>query len=337
MHRLLQTRLTRRQAAALGVGLGVTALAPIGRGRPAAAAAANLTLVAYSTPREAYEALIPLFQQTPAGKDVQIQTSYGASGDQSRAVESGLPADVVAFSLAPDVTRLVEAELVAADWANDSFKGMVTDSVVVIGVRPGNPKGVTGWDDLIKDGVEVITPNPLTSGGARWNIMAAWGAQIKAGKTEDEAIAWLGDLFEHVPVQDKSARESLQTFIGGKGDVIISYENEAITAKANGEQLDWIVPDATILIENPIAVTTESQAPEQAKAFVDFLRTAPAQAVFAEKGYRPVLKEVTATPTAGAFPTPAQLFTIDDFGGWPEVTKKFFDPDNGIVAKVQQG
>ncbi|HET7094373.1 MAG TPA: extracellular solute-binding protein, partial [Thermomicrobiales bacterium] len=245
-------------------------------------------------------------------------------------------ADVVAFSLAPDIARLVAANLVADDWADDPFKGMVTDSVVVLGVRPGNPKGITGWDDLVKDGVEVIAPNPLTSGGARWNIMAAWGAQMQAGKTEDEAAAWLGELFTHVPVQDKSARESLQTFVGGKGDVIISYENEAITAKANGEQLDWIVPDATILIESPIAVTTESQAPEQAKAFVDFLRTAPAQAVFAEKGYRPVLNEVTATPTVGAFPTPAHLFTIDDFGGWPEVTKKFFDPDNGIVAKVQQ-
>ncbi|HEU5433866.1 MAG TPA: sulfate ABC transporter substrate-binding protein [Thermomicrobiales bacterium] len=335
MRRLLQTRLNRRQAAALAASLSLTTLTPLGRARPAAAAA-NLTLVAYSTPREAYDALIPLFQQTPAGKDVQFQTSYGASGDQSRAVAAGLPADVVAFSLAPDITRLVDAKLVADDWANDPFKGMVTDSVVVLGVRPGNPKGIEGWDDLVKAGVEVITPNPLTSGGARWNIMAAWGAQIKAGKTEEEATAWLGELFKHVPVQDKSARESLQTFIGGEGDIIISYENEAITAKANGEKLDWIVPGATILIENPIAVTTESQAPEQAKAFVDFLRSAPAQAVFAEKGYRPVLKAVTATPTAGAFPTPAHLFTIDDLGGWPAVTKKFFDPDNGIVAKVQQ-
>jgi sulfate transport system substrate-binding protein len=144
-------------------------------------------------------------------------------------------------------------------------------------------------------------------------------------------------MISNTPVQDKSAREALQTFVGGKGDVILSYENEAITAKASGQQLDWIVPDATILIENPIAVTADSNAPDQANAFVDFLRTAPAQAVFAEKGYRPILKEVTATPTAGAFPTPAQLFTIDDLGGWPDVTTKFFDPDNGIVAQVQQG
>src|SRR5581483_2709525 len=176
MRQLLQTRLTRRQATALGAGLGLAAVAPFARSR-SAAAATNLTLVAYSTPREAYEALIPLFQQTPAGKDVQFQTSYAASGDQSRAVAAGLPADVVAFSLAPDITRLVAAKLVAADWANDPHKGMVTDSVVVLGVRPGNPKGIEGWDDLVKEGVEVITPNPLTSGGARWNIMAAWGAQ----------------------------------------------------------------------------------------------------------------------------------------------------------------
>ena len=180
-------------------------------------------------------------------------------------------------------------------------------------------------------------PNPITSGGARWNVMAAWGAQTKAaGKSEEEATAYLAELFRHVAVQDKSARESLQTFLGGKGDVLISYENEAIAARQAGEAIAWTVPDATILIENPVAVVTESAHPDRAQAFVDFLRTAPAQQVFAEKGYRPVLKEVAATPAAGAFPVPATLFTIDDFGGWDEVGPKFFDPDNGIVAKVQQ-
>ena len=332
-----QTRLGRRRLAGLAAGAGALALLPALRPRPAAAEAATLTLVAYSTPREAYEALIPRFQATDAGRDVRFQTSFGASGDQSRAVAGGLPADVVAFSLAPDVTRLVKAGLVAETWADDPFKGMVTDSVVVLATRPGNPKGIKGWDDMVREGVEVVMPNPITSGGARWNVMAAWGAQTKAaGKSEEEATAYLAELFRHVAVQDKSARESLQTFLGGKGDVLISYENEAIAARQAGEAIAWTVPDATILIENPVAVVTESAHPDRAQAFVDFLRTAPAQAVFAETGYRPVLKEVAATPAAGAFPAPATLFTIDDFGGWAEVGPKFFDPDNGIVATVQQ-
>src|ERR687898_1662010 len=207
----------------------------------------TLTLVAYSTPREAYEAIIPLFQATPEGAGVIFETSFASSGEQSRAVEGGLPADIVALSLEPDITRLIEPGLVAEDWNADEYKGMVTDSVVVLAVRPDNPKGVATWDDLLKEGVEVITPNPLTSGGARWNIMAAYGAQLEQGKTEEEAIEYLRQLFAHVPVQDKSARESLATFAGGKGDVLLGYENETITAQQNGEPIEFLVPDQTIL------------------------------------------------------------------------------------------
>jgi sulfate/thiosulfate transport system substrate-binding protein len=293
----------------------------------------KLTLVAYSTPREAYEQLIPAFQKTDAGKGISVSQSYGASGDQARAVQSGLAGDVVALSLEPDMTKLVEAGLVAKDWNADAHKGMITDSVVVLVTRKGNPKNIRTWDDLIKPGVEVITPNPFTSGGARWNVMAAYGAQLEQGKSPEQAVAYLEQLFRNVPVQDKSARESLQTFVGGKGDVMIAYENEAITAQQKEQNVDYVVPDQTILIENPIAVVSKSKNPEKAKAFVDYLRSAEAQQVFVQKGYRPINEQVAATAD---FPKPSGLFTIQELGGWSEVTKKFFDKKAGIMADIEQ-
>lgn len=333
--RLRAARLTRREAL---LGMAAVAAAPaLAYAWPRGAAAQDevtLTLVAYSTPREAYEEIIPLFQATPDGANVKFETSFAASTEQSRSVESGLPADVVALSLAPDITRLIEPGLVAEDWDADEYKGMVTDSVVVFAVRPGNPKGIATWDDLLKEGVEVITPNALTSGGARWNIMAAWGAQIEQGKSEEEAQEYLRQLFTHVPVQDKSARESLATFAGGKGDVLLAYENESIIAAQKGEPIEYVVPAQTILIENPVAVVTESAHPDKAAAFIAFLRTPEAQRIFGQKGYRSILPEVLAE--FDTFPVPEKLFSIDDLGGWPDVTTKFFDPDNGIVALVQQ-
>jgi sulfate/thiosulfate transport system substrate-binding protein len=293
----------------------------------------KLTLVAYSTPREAYEQLIPAFQKTEAGKGISFSQSYGSSGDQSRAIQNGLAADVVTLSLEPDMTKLVDAGLVAKDWNAGEHKGMVTDSVVVFVVRKGNPKSIRTWDDLVKPGIEVIEPNPFTSGGAKWNIMAAYGAQLKAGKTPEQAAAWLEQMFRNVPVQDKSAREALQTFIGGKGDVMLAYENEAITAQQKAQAVDYVVPDSTILIENPIAVVSKSKNATAAKAFVDYLRSADAQRIFAEKGYRPVNEQVAATAN---FPKPSGLFTIDDLGGWSEVNKKFFDKTTGIVADIER-
>ncbi|MFN8619344.1 MAG: sulfate ABC transporter substrate-binding protein [Chloroflexota bacterium] len=294
-----------------------------------------VTLVSYSTPREAFEEIIPAFQATDAGAGVEFETSYGASGDQSRAVAAGLPADIVEFSLEPDITRLVDAGIVAPDWNTNATKGIVTDSVVVIVTRPGNPKNIQGWDDLIRDDVSVITPNPVTSGGARWNIMAAYGAQIKAGKTPEEALAFVTELFKHVTVFDKSARDSLQTFLAGQGDVLLSYENEAILAQQNGEDLPYIVPDATILIENPAAVTLNGDAPEAAKAFLDYLTGTDAQTIFGNRGYRPVVPEVAAT--FDTFPAPANLFTIADLGGWADVTKTFFDKTDGSITKILAG
>jgi sulfate/thiosulfate transport system substrate-binding protein len=293
----------------------------------------KLTLVAYSTPREAYEALIPAFQKTDAGKGISVSQSYGSSGDQSRAVQNGLAGDVVALSLEPDMTKLVDAGLVAKDWNADEHKGMITDSVVVLVTRKGNPKNIKTWDDLVKPGVEVITPNPFTSGGARWNIMAAYGAQLEQGKSPEQAVAYLEQLFRNVPVQDKSAREALQTFIGGKGDVMLAYENEAITAQQKEQPVDYVVPDQTILIENPIAVVSKSRNAAAAKAFVDYLRSPEAQQVFAQKGYRPVNQQVAATAD---FPEPSGLFTIQELGGWADVTKKFFDKEAGIMADIEQ-
>jgi sulfate/thiosulfate-binding protein len=293
----------------------------------------NLTLVAYSTPEEAYRELIPAFNKTSEGKGVSFDQSYASSGEQSRAVEGGLPADVVEFSLEPDMTRLVDAGLVDENWNQNEYDGFVTDSVVVFMVRKGNPKNIRTWDDLIKDDLEVIEPNPFTSGGAKWNIMAAYGAQLEAGKSPQQARDYVAELFEHVPVLDKSARESLQTFSSGKGDVLLGYENEAILAQQEGEELDYIVPDQTILIENPIATVSESKDPQTAKAFVDFLYTPKAQQIFANAGYRPV---VEGADSPHEFPTPPGLFEIDKFGGWDKVNDEFFDPEQGTIAQILQ-
>jgi sulfate/thiosulfate transport system substrate-binding protein len=325
---------------ALGLLVALGALSAAGCGGSSTASdgggggdGAKLTLVAYSTPEEAYKELIPAFNKTSEGKGVGFDQSYAASGEQSRAVEGGLPADVVEFSLEPDMTRLVDAGLVDADWNKNEHKGMVTNSVVVFMVRKGNPKNIKGWDDLVTGEVEVLEPNPFTSGGAKWNIMAAYGAQLEQGKSPEEARQYIADLFENVPVLDKSARESLQTFASGKGDVLLGYENEAILAQQQGEELDYIVPDETLLIENPIAVVSESKQPEKAQAFVDFLYTKEAQEVFAAKGYRPVVKGAAAPDE---FPTPAKLFEIEKFGGWDKVNDEFFDPESGIVAEIFQ-
>ena len=309
----------------------VTVVATVAACGGSSGGAKSISLVAYSTPKEAYAALIPAFQATPVGKGIKFSESYGASGDQSRAVEGGLHADVVEFSLEPDVSRLVKDGLVPASWNAGPHKGIVTDSVVVLAVRKGNPKHITGWNDVVKPGVKVITPNPFTSGGARWNIMAAYGSQIAQGKSPVQAEGFLSSLLRNTVVQDKSARDALQTFSGGKGDVLISYENEAITAQQKGLKLDYIVPPQTILIENPVAVTKD--ASKAAKPFVQFLYTPKAQTIFAEKGYRPVIGGLAGVRK---FPTPSGLFKIDKFGGWKVVKDRFFDPQKGIVAGIEQ-
>jgi sulfate/thiosulfate transport system substrate-binding protein len=293
----------------------------------------KLSLVAYSTPKEAYAALIPAFQKTSVGKGVSFTQSFGPSGDQARSVIAGLPADVAALSLAPDVDKLVKAGKVAASWNSDKWHGFVTDSVVVFVVRKGNPKNIQTWADLIRPGVQVIEPNPFASGGARWNVMAAYGAQLDQGKSPAQALAYLSQLFHHVPVQDKSARDAMQTFTSGKGDVLLAYENEAIAARQAGQSVDYVIPRQTILIQNPVAVTTSSGNAAKAKAFIAFLHSKQGQQIFASKGYRPVDSSLV---DKSKFPTPQDLFTIDKLGGWSAVNDKFFDPDKGSVAKIEQ-
>jgi len=297
---------------------------------------ARLSLVAYSTPAAAYAELISAFQKTPSGAGVSFSQSYGASGDQARAIIAGLPADVVNLSLAPDMDSLVKAGLVDASWNRQSYRGMVTDSVVVFVLRDGNPKHIKTWNDLLRPGVSVITPNPFTSGGARWNVMAAYGAWLKQGKTPRQAQANLLQLFRNVAVQDKSARDALNTFLSGKGDVLLTYESEAIAARLKGMKVQYVIPRSTILIENPIAVLEESSDKQKANEFLRFLRTPAAQQIFADNGYRPVVKSVLRT-NAKRYPARPGLFTIDQLGlgGWGTVQTRFFDPDKGIVAAIE--
>ena len=300
------------------------------------AGSTQLQLVAYSTPKKAYDALIAAFAQTSAGKGVSFGQSFGASGSQSRAVDTGQPADVVAFSTTPDMTRLVKAGIVSKNWNANPEKGFSSDSVVVLVVRKGNPKHIAGWDDLIKPGVDVITPNPSTSGSARWNILAGYGAELKEGKTPAQALAYINTLLsKNVSVQDSSASAALQTFTGGKGDVLLDYESDALAAEKAGDPVQVVYPKQTILIQTPIAVTTKSSHAAQAQAFVNWQWSTAGQTIWAEKGYRPVLASV-ASQFASKFPTPPDLFTIKDLGGWTKVSKAFFAPSTGLITKIEQ-
>ena len=294
----------------------------------------SVDLVAYSTPEEAYtDDLQPGFNATSDGEGVEFSNSFGSSGDQSRAVEAGQSADVVHFAIEPDITRLVDAGMVAEDWNQNEYNGIVEDSVVVFAVRKGNPENIQTWDDLITGDVEVLTPNPFTSGGARWNLMAAYGNKtLTEGASEEEGLQYISDLLNNVSVQDESARDALGTFLGGKGDVLLAYENEAIAAQDAGEEIDYVVPDSTILNETPIAATTE--ADESAQPFIDYLYTDEAQQLWADKGYRPVVESVLKQ-NEDKFPTPPDLFTIADLGGWDEVTTEFFDPESGSIAEIE--
>src|SRR5215212_121498 len=291
----------------------------------------RINLVAYSTPRDAFAKIIPAFQDTKAGADTSFSQSYGGSGEQARAIAAGLSADVVDLSLQPDMGELVQAGIVDRTWNANSYSGFVTRSVVVFVLRDGNPKRIKTWDDLLKKDVEVVTPNPFTSGGARWNVMAAYGAYLKKTHSPTQATAKLTQLFRNVSVQDKSAREALNTFLAGKGDVLLTYENEAILARQKNQPVQFVIPKATILIENPLAVT--KGASPAAKAFHDFLYTPAAQRIFAQTGYRPVVQTVARE---FKFPPRPDLFTIRTLGGWKKVQPQFFDPRKGVMAAIER-
>lgn len=302
----------------------------------------QLSLVGFAVPKAGNNVAQAAFAKTDAGAGTFWKESYGASGDQSRAVAGGLKADYVHFSITPDVTRLVEAGLIDESWNAGPDKGIVTDSVVVLVVREGNPKKINGWHDLVRDGVGIVTPNPGSSGAARWNILGAWQHIIAGGGSEADAEAFLAKVLGNVKAFPGSGRDATQAFASGTGDVLISYENEAILARQNGEKIDYVVPDDTLLIENPAAVLKD--ADPKAKSFLEFARSAEGQAQYVSKGFRPLssTKGVTVGEVQGAndpknpFPTPSKLFTIDgDFGGWEAVNEKFFHEKDGIITKLQ--
>lgn len=294
----------------------------------------ELSLVAYSTPQVVYDEIIPDFAKTPDGRGVGFKTSFGASGDQSRAVEAGQKADVVTFSTEPDMTRLVDAGLVADDWNAGEHRGLVTTSVVSFIVRKGNPKGIRTWDDLLRDGIKVLTPNPFTSGAAKWNILAAYGQAARGGSDPQAGLDYVRELItRHVEVQDRSGREALQTFVSGDADVLLSYEYEATTAQKKGEDVDFVTPDDTIKINIDIATTRD--APEQARTFLDYVLSEPAQQRFVDWGYRPV-NQTVLDANRDKFPIPSGLFTIEDLGGWSRVNEEMFDVEKGSIAKIEE-
>jgi sulfate/thiosulfate-binding protein len=296
--------------------------------------AAKLSLVAYSVPKPGFDKVIPLFEKTAAGKGVTFSASYGASGDQSRKVESGLPTDVVNFSLEPDVTRLVKSGQIDADWNQNAHKGIAFTSVVTIITRKGNPKNITTWDDLLKPGVEVVTPNPFSSGSAKWNLLAPYAEKSNGGQDPKAGLAYLSKLIgDHIKVQPKSGREATETFLQGTGDVLLTYENEALFTERSGEDVEHHTPDTTFKIENPVAVLNTSKHKAQAQAFLDFMYSPEGQKAWAEAGFRPTDPTVFSQ-FAKDFPEPKKLYTIDDFGGWSKVNDELFDPDKGSVAKI---
>ena len=340
MTRTSPTRTLRRVAASLSVALlAVLTACSTTTGGAGAASGSELSLVAFSVPKPAYDDLQKNFSGSADGKGATWKSSYGPSGDQARAVMSGLKADYVGFSLATDMTKLVDANLVAKDWDAGANKGIVSTSVVVIAVRKGNPLGIKDWDDLTKPGVKIVTPNPGSSGSARWNVLAAWSHITSNGGSEAEATEFLTKYYENIVSLPSSGREATSAFTSGTGDVLISYENEAIAARQSGADVDYIIPSTTLKIENPGAVTVS--APDPAKKFLTYVISDEGQKVFASHGFRPLNASVDPGTVEGAndpaqpFPAIKKLVTIDDLGGWSAAATTFFDQKTGIVTKIQ--
>ncbi len=297
---------------------------------------AKLSVVGYSTPESVYaESLEPAFEKTPQGKGVSFSNSFGASGDQSRAVAAGQPASIVHFSTGSDMERLVEeGEIVSKDWTKQPYGGIATDSVVVILVEKGNPLGIKSFKDLEEnEDAEVITPNPFSSGSARWNIMAVYGSAIEEGASDAEALEAVKKVLEKTTAQPGSGRDAFSAFSQGEGNVLLTYENEAIKAEKEGEEVEYVIPPYTIQIETPIAVTEEAPEP-QAEDFLKWMWSDEGQELWAENGYRPVNPKLVDPKE---FPAPEKgLFKISKFGGWAKVKDQYFDEEEGSVAKIEQ-
>ncbi|HET7072809.1 MAG TPA: sulfate ABC transporter substrate-binding protein [Mycobacterium sp.] len=298
------------------------------------AAHTSLTLVAYSAPEPGWSKVIPAFNASDEGKSVQVITSYGASGDQSRGVVDGKPADLVNFSVEPDITRLVKAGKVSKDWNTDATKGIPFGSVVALVVRAGNPKNIKDWDDLLRPGIQVITPSPLSSGSAKWNLLAPYAVKSQGGNNGQAGVDFIKKLVgDHVKLRPGSGREATDVFVQGSGDVLISYENEAIATERAGKPVQHVIPQQTFKIENPLAVVNTSPHLQAATAFKNFQYTAAAQKLWAQAGFRPVDPSVSAD-FRDQFPVPEKLWTIADLGGWTTVDPQLFDKNTGSITKI---
>jgi sulfate transport system substrate-binding protein len=306
-------------------------------GATAASRSTNISIVGYSTPKAVMGKITSAFQKTPDGDGVSFTQSYGASTDQARAVVGGLKADLVFLSTGDDVNLLVDAGLVDSKWNRQSYNGIAADTVVVFAVRNGNPKHIKSWADLIKPGVQVLTPNPFSSGSAKWNILAAYGAERRLGKTDKQATAYVQQLFQHVVSQDTSGRNATNTFLSGKGDVLITYESEALNSRLNGQNIDYVIPRQSMLIELPIAVLKDSPNKDKANAFIRYVKGDTAQDLLAQYGFRPVNKKVAAK-YGDKFPSRPGIFKVDDkiFGGWRNADKVWFDPNKGRMVAIEK-
>lgn len=294
----------------------------------------TLTVVAYAVPEPGWSKIVPAFAATQEGEGTAVTVSYGPSGDQSRSVVDGKPADLVNFSVEPDVERLVKAGKVAEDWNAGATQGIPFGSVVSLVVRKGNPKNIRDWDDLLQPGLEVLSPSPLSSGSAKWNLLAPYAAKSNGGQDSQAGLDFVDKLVtEHIRTRPSSGREATDLFLQGTGDVLLSYENEAINIERQGKPVEHVNPPQTFKIENPVAVVTSSAHQERANALKNFLYTPEGQKIWAEAGFRPVDPAV-AEDFATDFPTPEQLWTIDDLGGWNAVDTALFDKDNGSITKI---
>ncbi len=334
MRNVLKT--SNRWRAAGAIALSATLLAGCSGGASDVAgetggsdADTTLTLVAFAVPEPGWAKVGPAFAATEEGAGVEVTGSYGASGDQSRSVESGKPADIVNFSVEPDITRLVKAGKVDEDWNAGATKGIAFGSVVSFAVREGNPKNIRDWDDLLQPGVEVITPSPLSSGAAKWNLLAPYAYASNGGQNPEAGIEFVNRLVtDHVKLRPGSGREATDVFRQGSGDVLLAYENEALNF-----DLEYVNPPQTFKIENPTAVVNTSQYRDKATEFVNYQYTPEAQKLWAEANFRPVDPAVLAE-FADKFPAPEKLWTIDDLGGWEEVDPALFDKDNGTITNI---
>jgi sulfate/thiosulfate-binding protein len=326
-----KTRKKLTFAAVLAAALALAA------GAAARTSDTTLSLVAYSTPKTVMGKIIQAWQKTPDGSGVSFNQSYGASTDQARAVAQGLKADVVFLSTGDDVDLLVDAGLVDSKWNRQSYDGIAADTLVVFAVRAGNPKHIKSWQDLVRPGVQVVTPNPFSSGSAKWNVLAAYGAERRLGKSDKQATSYVQKLFGNVVSQDSSGRNATNTFLAGKGDVLITYESEAINSRLNGQDIQYVIPRQSMLIELPMAVLKSSSSKDKANQFIRFVKSAPAQDLLAQYGFRPVDKKVAAK-YADKYPARPGIFKVDDkyIGGWRNADKVWFDPNSGRMAKIER-